>query len=232
MNKKSKLNYYLVTAILLVVTIWIFLPIIFFNHYGFPEGSVTYGDSYGSVNALFSALAFAFLIYTALMQKEELELQREELELTRQELAKSATAQQEVADLTRKQINQLQQIRQHDINPIIKLVNRATTESFPFFHEVTLKPIINPLRVIDINILSVKSVEDEIGAFWTEDKKAFIGVDESFTISFVILNGREELTYTTWDVEIFLQDIDFNNYKYLLRLSKIDCELIGPRLLD
>lgn len=46
----------------------------------------TFGDMFGAVNALFSGLAFATLIYTAWMQREELALQREELAATRTEL--------------------------------------------------------------------------------------------------------------------------------------------------
>lgn len=45
------------------------------------------GDMFGSVNALFSGLAFAGLISTLIMQRSELELQRRELELSRQEFA-------------------------------------------------------------------------------------------------------------------------------------------------
>ena len=46
----------------------------------------TYGDIFGVVNALFSGLAFALLIFTAKMQSEELALQREELAANREEL--------------------------------------------------------------------------------------------------------------------------------------------------
>lgn len=45
-----------------------------------------FGDQFGAVNALFSALAFLGLIITLLMQKEELELQRDELKQTREEM--------------------------------------------------------------------------------------------------------------------------------------------------
>ncbi len=47
----------------------------------------TFGDSFGLLTSLFSGLAFAGLIITIIMQKEELTLQREELELTRRELS-------------------------------------------------------------------------------------------------------------------------------------------------
>src|SRR5690349_18273158 len=44
-----------------------------------------FGDMFGAVNALFSGLAFGGIIYTILLQREELNAQRKELELTRLE---------------------------------------------------------------------------------------------------------------------------------------------------
>lgn len=54
-----------------------------------------FGDVFGAVNALFSGMAFAGLIYAILLQREDLALQRKELELTRQELTRSAQAQEQ-----------------------------------------------------------------------------------------------------------------------------------------
>jgi hypothetical protein len=54
-----------------------------------------FGDIFGGVNALFTGLAFAGVIYTILLQRQELGLQREELRLTRDELKRSADAQME-----------------------------------------------------------------------------------------------------------------------------------------
>jgi len=48
-----------------------------------------FGDLFGSVNALFSGLAFVSLIYTIYLQRLELALQREELSLQRIEMAAS-----------------------------------------------------------------------------------------------------------------------------------------------
>jgi len=45
----------------------------------------TFGDMFGSVNALFSGLALAGIILTILLQRKELKLQREELRDTRKE---------------------------------------------------------------------------------------------------------------------------------------------------
>ena len=47
----------------------------------------TFGDQFGAVNALFSGLAFAGLIYTIVLQRRDLELQRHDLKLQRDELA-------------------------------------------------------------------------------------------------------------------------------------------------
>ena len=54
-----------------------------------------FGDMFGGINALFSALAFAGLIYTVSLQRKELSLQRQELEETRNELRRSAEAQEQ-----------------------------------------------------------------------------------------------------------------------------------------
>jgi hypothetical protein len=63
----------------------------------------TFGDMFGAVNALFSGLAFAGVIYTILLQRHELALQRKELELTREELSRSADAQAAQAQLQMQQ---------------------------------------------------------------------------------------------------------------------------------
>jgi hypothetical protein len=53
-----------------------------------------FGEAFGAIEALFSGLAFAGLIYTIALQRRELQLQREELRLTRDELRRTANAQE------------------------------------------------------------------------------------------------------------------------------------------
>lgn len=50
------------------------------------NNSGVFGDSFGLLTSLFSGLAFAGLIITIIMQRDELALQRQELALTRNEL--------------------------------------------------------------------------------------------------------------------------------------------------
>jgi hypothetical protein len=52
-----------------------------------------FGDSFGILSALFNGLAFAGLIITILLQREELQLQRAELAGQREEMSKLAAAQ-------------------------------------------------------------------------------------------------------------------------------------------
>lgn len=61
----------------------------FATYYWFGDDRGTTGDMFGTVNALFSGLAFAGIIYTILLQRTELKFQREELELQRKEIKRS-----------------------------------------------------------------------------------------------------------------------------------------------
>lgn len=77
-----------------VIMLWLLLglaPVLFA-----PDWEVRgqLGDMFGVANALFSALALGGILFTILLQRDELALQRQELELTRKELARSAAAQE------------------------------------------------------------------------------------------------------------------------------------------
>ena len=78
MQTKHKRKYLWIGAgaIVLVIVLWKVLPLC----------SWTQQSQFGGVEALFTGLAFALLIVTAIMQNEDLELQRRELEQTRGEL--------------------------------------------------------------------------------------------------------------------------------------------------
>lgn len=59
-----------------------------------------FGDSFGVLTSLFSGLAFAGVIITILLQKEELKLQRDEITKSREEFAKSTVAKTKSAQLS------------------------------------------------------------------------------------------------------------------------------------
>jgi len=79
---------------IIILAIWIISIIIVYKSFSNWTDRGTFGDAFGAINALFSGLAFAGIIYTILLQRQELILQREELRDTRIELKRSADAQE------------------------------------------------------------------------------------------------------------------------------------------
>lgn len=105
-NNKSKIGL-LTKLIILVLAIWILSTVLILFGLDNWSDRGTFGDLFGAVNALFSGLAFAGLIYTIMLQKEDLELQRSEIALNRAELRKTATAQQKSEKALVEQVEQM-----------------------------------------------------------------------------------------------------------------------------
>jgi hypothetical protein len=78
-----------------VVLLWVLTPLI--TIYLMPLKDMSErgqaGDLFGSINALFSGLAFAGVVFAILLQRQELALQRQELRETRLEMSRTADAQ-------------------------------------------------------------------------------------------------------------------------------------------
>ena len=85
---------WLIGAVVLVVLLWAGWWYLSVFHLGSDtESRGQIGDLFGGVNALFTGLAFAALIYTIVLQRKELEVQRQDLALSRNELRNSVEAQ-------------------------------------------------------------------------------------------------------------------------------------------
>lgn len=97
----------LAKMIVLVLIIWVSSTILIIFGLDNWSDRGTFGDLFGSVNALFSGLAFAGLIYTIVLQKQDLELQRNEIALNRAELKKTAKAQQNSEKALIEQVEQM-----------------------------------------------------------------------------------------------------------------------------
>ena len=97
----------LTKMIVLVLAIWILSTILIIFGLDNWSDRGTFGDLFGAVNALFSGLAFAGLIYTIVLQKKDLELQRSEIALNRAELKKTAKAQQNSEKALIEQVEQM-----------------------------------------------------------------------------------------------------------------------------
>lgn len=96
-------NFMVIIALGLVV-IQIIIGVVIYYSFDTWEARASFGDMFGVVTTLFSALALAGVVYTVVLQRHELALQRQELELTRRELERAADAQRESAELLRVQV--------------------------------------------------------------------------------------------------------------------------------
>jgi hypothetical protein len=89
------------------------------------ETKAFFGEMFGSLDALFSGLAFAGLIYTIHLQRKDLQLQREELRLTRDELQRTATAQEKSEEALNRQADTLLLTARFNLMASILTVKRA-----------------------------------------------------------------------------------------------------------
>ena len=104
-NDESYSSFYIVSGIIIIV--WFTSFFIIKNIYPNETERGAFGDSFGSINALFSGIALAGIIYTMHLQRKELGLQRKELRENRKELARTAKAQENSEKSQRKQAENL-----------------------------------------------------------------------------------------------------------------------------
>jgi len=88
-NSKVNVNWLpLIILFFVIIFIWVLSWFLILNSSYLDgwEQRASFGDMFGAINALFSGLAFAGVIYAIFLQRKELYLQRKELEQTRAEL--------------------------------------------------------------------------------------------------------------------------------------------------
>ncbi len=94
----------LLVLLLAVVGMWLWIPPFLMSDITDIEQRGLHGDSFGSVNSLFTGLAFAALIFTILLQQREIRLQREDLKSQMEEMRLSRAEIARQGDLQQKQI--------------------------------------------------------------------------------------------------------------------------------
>ncbi len=70
---------WLIIAAVIVIGIWVAAPFVISNHYPSRTDRGTFGDLYGSINALFSGLALLGVVAAIMLQQKELSLSTKEL---------------------------------------------------------------------------------------------------------------------------------------------------------
>ena len=172
----------LLIIFVIILTIWAAGGYFTYNSFCTWSDRGTFGDMFGGINALFAGLAFAGLIYTIYLQRDELRLQREELKLTRIELSRAATAQEQSENRLSEQVTAM--------NTSVK------AKSLIFLIEYLQDIEKVEARRIVIQDLSKKDLSE-----WTnKDKKAASSVCSSYDITAIFI--RDNLV----PEEIFLDD--------------------------
>ena len=80
-NRDVKLWPWILFGTIAILVLWLLTPIV--TRIYIPNNYGSFGDQFGSINLLFSGLAFLGLIIAILLQRKELIDQRKELKLTR-----------------------------------------------------------------------------------------------------------------------------------------------------
>lgn len=104
-----------------------------------------FGDSFGAVNALFSAFAFAGVIYAIIIQQRELSLQVEELRDTREEFARQSLIMIENLNAAKEMQGFEKYIAHMKCEPIVKFIMG--------FEKKEIEPIdvVVPFNVVTLN---------------------------------------------------------------------------------
>lgn len=111
-------------AAIFIIASWFYYPSWILAR--FPDDKLqpgTFGDMYGALNTLFSGLAFALLIYTALLQRSELQEQREDLQETRKHVERQTQIQDEQLRLLKEDSERRLELERISRSPKLMLRN-------------------------------------------------------------------------------------------------------------
>ena len=172
----GRILFFSLTGVLLI---WAATFIVLF----YMEKPGEIGDSFGMVNALFSALAFSLLIYTSLLQTQELRLQREELRENRKQLESSAKAHNELVSLTKV-------INREKVVPKLEILNFEESENSIHFN---LKVLFDEIYFDEIKIGEHYSVVDQNGESTNKDRYLADDIISPFKISKNKLKANSEI---------------------------------------
>lgn len=213
------------------------------------ENFGTYGDSYGSLNTLFSGFAFAILIISLFMQRQELKEQRKELEAQRLEIKQSndiAEAQRKIteqqATLIEKQIkdSKIQSFYQtlfkylDEKNRKIESLDNLTITSFNLF-ESFLSSFHEELAgygdssyfdsMSDQNFDSLVSESFTIAYENTDSNLKNLNFDKYMNFIFNFIKNHKDLGIENDAINIVISFLSLNEIIYLSYLGIYDIDL-------
>ena len=97
----------LILAFFIVICLWVFVFYLVYTNMDSWQNPEKFRDSFSAVNALFSGLAFAGIIYTILLQRKELIIQRQEFLEARMQVQRNAAENEKEKLMIREQIESM-----------------------------------------------------------------------------------------------------------------------------
>ncbi len=159
------MNFKMILLSVITLTL-LFIGYISVTFYVYPELSNRglFGDSFGALNALFSGFAFLGIIYTIILQTQELGLQRKELELTRAELKRVAEAQEASGEALTKQVASLKiTAKLNGLNSRLQYYNTLIELNRTEKYGISNRPLHQEyMREVDLIVQEIRSlIEDK-----------------------------------------------------------------------
>jgi len=211
-NNYKKMLY---ISIIFVFTVWASSFILFFFYKPNNVGEI--GDVFGMVSSLFTALAFAFLIYTSSLQREELKHSRAELVATRIELAKTAEAHEKNYALSKKQYDSTIRERVGELKLIEQV--REKHENQKYFKQVSFEVLYSNIIIKNVKI---SNAQDDIKI--NEGRKK-INYNEGDDYTILLKSERKII-----DPQIIISYQCLNDNKYTQRYYWNSNKIYPPKI--
>lgn len=124
----------LVLAFFLAICLWVLVFYLVYSNLDLWNDPEKFRDSFSAVNALFSGLAFAGIIFTILLQRKELMIQRQEFLDARMQIQRTLAEKKKEEEMIQQQIQTMNTTSKLTaLNALIEAYNEESDseESFP-----------------------------------------------------------------------------------------------------
>lgn len=149
---KRKHILWIIAGILFLWAISGVLIAAYFKNPDEPLSSGTFGDMFGAVNALFSGLAFAGLIYTIAVQRQELQEQKNSINMQTNEMSLQVKALELQATALEMQVEEMKSQRQETA----RSANQLELQKQLLDYQLTLATVNDLIKLKNLRIKSLK----------------------------------------------------------------------------
>ena len=160
-------------------------------YFGKPCNAAAFGDMFGAINALFSALAFAGVVYAMLQQQQALLYQFQEMEDTRKAMQQAAKAHSKNAEIQKRNL-ELEMLAAEPIFQPIFVCERNQMGNLESALTVTNRGGI----AVNINVTDLRDTQDTNN--WLASQQVLDKNDQT-TFRFELPEGKNRIRFSCED---------------------------------